>query len=79
MCCAPVAMCLLPLGANSFSILVGFLALVGQFAATLLGGVALRETELNPGLAGRSLAITTIVTGGVALLMTACFLAAGLR
>ncbi|HYV39312.1 MAG TPA: hypothetical protein VE988_26725 [Gemmataceae bacterium] len=79
MCCAPVLMCLVPMGTNSFAVVVGVVALMGQITATVLGGMALRETERNPRLSGKSLAITTILTGGLAMLMTAFFLVAGQR
>jgi hypothetical protein len=77
LCCAPVLMCLVPLGTNAFTVFVCAVALLGQITATLLGILALRETEKNPRLAGRSLAITTVVTAGLATLMTVCFLLVG--
>jgi len=79
MACAPgvpMLMCLSPLGANDASRVIGVLALVGQTVAILLGLMALRETDQNPRLTGRSLAITTLLTGGLASLMTVCFLLA---
>ena len=79
MCCAPVAMCLLPLARESFAIYAGLLAVFGQLGATALGVMALRETERDPRLSGKSLAITTIVTGGLALLLTGFFLYAAGR
>src|SRR5437764_1200064 len=50
LCCAPAVMCLAPIGAGTFSVVVGLLALLGQIGATLLGAMALRETERNPRL-----------------------------
>jgi hypothetical protein len=74
LCSAPVLMCLAPMGINSFAMVVAVLALMAQITATILGGMALRDTEMNPRLSGRSLAITTILTGGLAMLMTVFFL-----
>jgi len=79
MCCAPVAMCLVPLGTNDVAVVIGVVALAGQIVAVTLGAIALRETDKNPRLSGRSLAITTLLTGGLATLMTVCLLLAGLR
>ena len=72
-------MCLIPFGKESFATLVGLLALIAQASATVLGAMALRETEKDSRLAGRSLAITTIVTGGLAQIVTVCFLVAMAR
>jgi hypothetical protein len=76
MCFAPMVMCLLPVGVNETSVVFAVMALVGQFAAMMLGVVALRETEKNPRLTGRSLAITTLLTGALGSLMIVCFLVA---
>jgi hypothetical protein len=74
LCCAPIVMCLLPVGVNETSVVFAVMALVGQLAAMLLGALALRETEKNPRLTGRSLAITTLLTGALGSLMIVCFL-----
>jgi hypothetical protein len=76
MICAPIVMCLLPVGVNEASVVFAVMALVGQLAAMLLGALALRETEKNPRLTGRSLAITTLLTGALGSLMIVCFLLA---
>jgi hypothetical protein len=50
--------------------LVGMLALLPHAMALVLGLFALRDTERNPKISGRSLAITGIVTAAVAALLT---------
>jgi hypothetical protein len=73
-CCAPLAMCLLPAGVNDFSLALGALALIGETIAIMLGGLALRDTERDTHLHGKWLAITTILTGGLASVVTISFL-----
>ena len=72
-----MAMCLLPVGINETSVVFAMMALVGQLAAIMLGAMALRDTENNPRLTGRSLAITTLLTGALGSVTIACFLIAG--
>ncbi len=74
MLCWPLAFCLLPLGANSDAPALTLLALVPQLAALVLGAWALRDTEVNARVSGRSLAITGVLAGGVACIL-ALFLA----
>jgi hypothetical protein len=75
----PAVLCLSPLVPGDVSLVIGGMALLGEIAAILLGILALRETEQNPRLTGRSLAITTLLTGGLASVMTLCLLVAGGR
>jgi hypothetical protein len=79
MSAAPLVMCLWPFGANSFVVLLCVMALVAQLGAVVLGALALRETEANPRLSGRSLAITSVLTGGLASLLTVFFVIFGPR
>jgi hypothetical protein len=79
LCCAPLVMCLLPVGVNETSVVFAAMAFVGQLVAMLLGVLALRETERNPRLTGRSLAITTLLTGALGCLLIVSFLMAGAR
>lgn len=72
--CSPVVMCLLPARGNDASVIIGALGLVGQIVAVMLGSIALYETDKDPHLAGRPLAITTVLTGGLASLITIYFL-----
>jgi hypothetical protein len=74
---APVVLCLWPFGANAFAVLVAMLGLIAQLAAVVLGVLALRETEADPRIAGRSLAITTLLTGGLASVVTVMFVLFG--
>ena len=77
MCCAPLVICMVPMGISEVSVVIGILALLGECLAMVFGGRALRDTEKNPRLTGRSMAITTLLTAGLAMLMTAGFLLAG--
>jgi hypothetical protein len=79
LCSAPLVMCVWPFGATSFVVLLCVLGLLAQMAAAALGVLALRETELNPKLAGRPLAITTVVTAGLATVLTVFFVLFGPR
>jgi hypothetical protein len=73
----PGVACLWPLGATGVVLVLCMLAILAQLAAVVLGGLALRETELNPRLGGRSLAITSMLTGGLAFVLTVCFMMLG--
>jgi hypothetical protein len=55
---APLVLCLWPLGATAFAVLLAMLGLLAQLGAIVLGVLAMRETETDPRIAGRSLAIT---------------------
>jgi hypothetical protein len=79
MCFAPLIMCGMPFEGTRVSLVIGAVALLGQLLAILLGAVALVETEKDPRLSGRSLAITTLLTGGLATLVTVCFMVFTLR
>jgi hypothetical protein len=50
--------------------LIGLFSLLPEGLAFLLGMRALRETEKNPRLSGRALAVTSVVTAALALAMT---------
>jgi hypothetical protein len=76
---APLVMCLWPFGNNVFSVLVAMLGLIAELAAIVLGVLAMRETEANPRIVGRSLAITTLLTGGLASMVTVMFVLFGPR
>jgi hypothetical protein len=67
----PVGFCLLPATLNWDTPAMTVLAVFPQVAAVILGGFALRDTETNPLVGGRALAITGIATGAVATLLTA--------
>ena len=77
MCCAPLVLCMVPMGISDVSMVIGAVALLGECVAMMFGGMALRDTEKNPRLTGRSMAITTLLTAGLAMLMTVGFLLAG--
>jgi hypothetical protein len=79
LCFAPLATCLMPFGANGTTLVFFALALLGQAAAMLLGALALRDTEHNPRLSGKSLAITTLLSGAMASLLTVYLMLVGLR
>ncbi len=66
----PISVCVAALTASSGVSLVTLLALLPQFAALGLGGLALRVTETDAKRSGRSLAITGMVTAGVACVLT---------
>jgi hypothetical protein len=76
---APVVLCLWPFGANAFAVLAAMLGLIAQLAAVVLGVLAIRETEADPRIAGRSLAITTLLTGSLASVVTVMFVLFGPR
>lgn len=76
---SPLVLCLWPFGANAFAVLVAMLGLIVQLSAIVLGILAIRETESDPRVAGRSLAITTVLTGGVSTLVTVMFVLFGPR
>ena len=77
-CCAPLATCLVPFPISGFyrRPLRGG-ACWEQLLAMLLGGLALHDTEKDPRLTGRSLAITTLLTGGLAVVVTVFFMLLG--
>lgn len=64
----PLAYCL-PIGTSSWSLLWTFLALVPQAAAIFVGYLAWSQVEKEPGLGGRSLALTGMVGGGVTVFL----------
>jgi hypothetical protein len=76
---APLVMCLWPFGANALAVLAAMLGLIAQLAAVVLGILAMRETEADPRIAGRSLAITTLLTGSLASVVTVMFVLFGPR
>lgn len=59
----PLTFCFLPLGRSST--FLGYLALLPQIGALVLGATALRRIESQGRLSGRSLALTGIVTAAV--------------
>ena len=65
----PLAMCILPLGVSSWTVLWTFLALLPQAAAVMLAVAAWRSVEQDPGMGGRGLAITGMITGGLTALL----------
>ena len=73
----PGVACLWPLGSSGLVTLLCVLALFTQIGAVVLGALALRETDANPRLGGRALAITSMLTGGVAGLLTVGFVVFG--
>ena len=79
MCAAPAVACLWPFGMNGIVAVMAILALLAQAAAIVLGALAIRETETNPRLGGRALAITSVLTGGLASLLTISFVIFGPR
>jgi hypothetical protein len=79
LCFAPATMCLWPLGNQGLAMLGAVVALMGQFVAVGLAAIALREAETNPKISGRALVITTLVTGGLASLITISFVVFGPR
>jgi hypothetical protein len=77
---APVVLCLWPFGAsNPLVVLAAMLGLIAELTAVVLGVLAIRETESDPRIAGRSLAITTLLTGGLACVVTVMFVLFGPR
>ncbi len=79
MAAAPTVACLWPFGLNALVVMVALLALLAQLAAVVLGSLALWDTEHNPRLAGKALAITSVLTGGVSGLLTVFFMLFGPR
>src|SRR5262249_29219440 len=79
LCAAPAVACLWPFGMNGIVAVMAILALLVQMGATVLGALAIRETENNPKLGGRALAITSVLTGGLAGLLTISFVIFGPR
>jgi hypothetical protein len=77
MMAGPGVSCLWPFGASGVVLLLCMLALFAQIGAVVLGVVALRETEANPRLGGRALAITSMLTGGLASVLTIGFVVFG--
>ena len=77
MVAGPGVACMWPFGASGFVLLICVLALFAQLGAVVLGGLALRETDANPRLGGRALAITGMLTGGLASLLTIGFVIFG--
>jgi hypothetical protein len=71
--------CVWPFGATGMGLLVSVLALFAEAGAMILGGLALRETDVNPRLSGRALAITSMLTGGLAGVLTLGFMLFGPR
>jgi hypothetical protein len=76
---APAVACLWPLGLNALAVLAALVALLAQLGAVLLGALALYDTERNPRLAGKALAITGVLTGAVASVLTVFFIIFGPR
>jgi hypothetical protein len=68
--CWPFAFVVPVIGINAEAPLLVLLALAPQVTALVLGLLALRDTEVNPRVSGRSLAITGVLGGS-----TACVLA----
>jgi hypothetical protein len=66
----PLVLCLAALGDPSRMLALILILLVPQIAAFLLGAMGLRTTETDPQRSGRSLAITGMVTAGVACVVT---------
>jgi hypothetical protein len=77
MLAGPGVSCLWPMGASGGVVLVCMLALFAQLGAVILGALALRETESDPRLSGRALAITGMLTGGLASVLTIGFVVFG--
>ena len=77
MAAGPGVACMWPFGATGIVTLMCLLALLLQLGAVVLGGLALRETDANPRLGGRALAITGMLTGGLASLLTIGFVVFG--
>ena len=75
----PCVACLWPFGASGVVTLLCVLALFVQIGSIVLGAWALRETDANSRLAGRSLAITSMVTGSLTSVLTICFVIFGPR
>jgi hypothetical protein len=71
--------CLWPFGTGGAAMLFCVFGLIFQLAAVVLGGLALYETEVNPSLTGRSLAITGVLTGVLSSLLTMFFVILGPR
>lgn len=66
----PIGFCLLPLALNWDAPAVTLLAVIPQVTALVLGAFALRDTERNPRISGRALAVTGVVGGTVATVLT---------
>jgi hypothetical protein len=76
---APLVLCLWRFDANVLVVLVAVLGLILQLGAVVLGVLAMRETEADPRIAGRALAITTLLTGSLASMVTVMFVLFGPR
>jgi len=67
----PLAFCFMSMGAGFDTPAVGWLGVLPQLAALLLGCVALRHIETNPQMGGRALAMTSILAALVGTTMVA--------
>ena len=79
LCFAPLATCLVPFPVSGFTLVLCATALLGQLVAMLLAGLAMHDTQKDQRLTGLSLAITTLVTGGLAMVVTVFFMLLGTR
>jgi hypothetical protein len=66
----PLGFCLVPVGLNMDAPALVLLALVPDLVALALGLLALRDTERDARVSGRSLAVTGVLTGAVASALT---------
>jgi hypothetical protein len=66
----PLGICLIVVGLNANAPALVLFALVPNLCALGLGLLALRDTEADPRVSGRSLAVTGLLTGAVASALT---------
>lgn len=65
----PLALCVLPLGASTWTVLWTLLAILPQAAAIVLAVLAWRGVEREPSLGGRGLAVTGMLAGALGVVL----------